>query len=122
MILRLRSVMDTISLHYAGQRVMIFSHQVVILCVRHILENLTEAEILDIDAEGDVANCAITDYRFDPDAGRGNELVLQRYNIVAPMEDEDTPVTQAPDATAGARGGARPCSMKPGFDQTPFPI
>ena len=100
-ILRLRSVMDTISLHYAGKRVMIFSHQVVVLCLRYIIENLGEQEILAIDAKGDVANCAITDYRFNAEAGK---LVLQRYNVTAPMEEEATPVTKAPDRIAGARG------------------
>lgn len=103
-ILRLRSVMDTISLHYAGRRVMIFSHQVVVLCMRYILENLAEADILAIDGQGDVANCAVTDYRLDSRAGRDGRLVLQRYNVTAPMEDEQTPVTKAPDAIAGARG------------------
>jgi broad specificity phosphatase PhoE len=100
-ILRLRSVMDTISLHYAGKRVMIFSHQVVVLCLRYIIENLGEQEILAIDAKGDVANCAITDYRFDEAAGK---LVLQRYNVTAAMEKGATPVTKAPDRIAGARG------------------
>jgi len=45
-ILRLRSLMDTVSLHYAGRRVMIFSHQVVVLCLRYIIENLSEGWIL----------------------------------------------------------------------------
>lgn len=103
-ILRLRSVMDTIALHYAERRVMIFTHQVVVLCLRYIIENLTEAEILAIDKEADVANCAITDYRFDPLAGKDGGLVLQRYNVTAPMEAEATPVTREPDAIAGARG------------------
>ncbi len=103
-ILRLRSVLDTISLHYAGKRVMIFSHQVVVLCMRYILETLDEAQILAIDREGDVANCAITDYRFDPGAGHEGMLVLKRYNVTAPMDREATPVTTAPDAIAGRRG------------------
>jgi broad specificity phosphatase PhoE len=103
-ILRLRSVMDTISLHYAGRRVMIFSHQVIVLCLRYVIETLTEAEILAIDRAGDVANCAITDYRFDPAHGRGGGLVLSRYNVTAPLEEDATPVTKAPDAIAGARG------------------
>jgi len=103
-ILRLRSVMDTISLHYAGRRVMIFSHQVVVLCLRYILEHMTEAEILTVDAAGDVANCAITEYWLDPEHGKDGRLVLTRYNVTAPMEAEDTPVTKAPDAIAGARG------------------
>ena len=103
-ILRLRAVMDTISLHYAGRRVMIFSHQVVVLCMRYIVETLGEREILDIDAAGDVANCAITEYRFDPGEGKTGGLVLHRYNATAPLEAQATPVTKAPDLIAGARG------------------
>src|SRR3546814_14807645 len=80
-ILRLRSVLDTISLHYAGRRVMIFTHQVVVLCLRYIIEEMDEAQILAIDRAGDVANCAITDYRYDPRAGKSGGLVLQRYNV-----------------------------------------
>ena len=103
-ILRLRSVMDTISLHYAGRRVMIFTHQVVVLCLRYIIEGLNEAEILAIDRAGDVANCAISDYVYDRSHGRNGGLVLRCYNVTAPMEEEATPVTREPDAIAGARG------------------
>src|SRR3546814_11656947 len=67
------------------------SDLVVVLCLRYIIENLGEQEILAIDAEGDVANCAITDYRFDAKAGK---LVLQSYNVTAPMEEEATPDTK----------------------------
>jgi broad specificity phosphatase PhoE len=103
-ILRLRSVLDTISLHYAGKRVMIFTHQVVVLCMRYTIESLDEARILTIDREGDVANCAITDYLFDVSAGRDGGLKLHRYNVTAPMETQATPVTSAPDAITGRRG------------------
>ena len=65
-ILRLRSAMDTVSLHYRGRRVLIVSHQVVVLCLRYLLETLDEQQILAIDREGDVANCAVTEYVFDP--------------------------------------------------------
>jgi broad specificity phosphatase PhoE len=81
-ILRLRSVMDTLSLHQAGARVLIVTHQVVVLCLRYLLENLDEAGILVIDRQGDVLNCAITDYRLDPAAGR---LALGRYNFACPQ-------------------------------------
>ncbi|RYE69977.1 MAG: histidine phosphatase family protein, partial [Oxalobacteraceae bacterium] len=104
-ILRLRSVLDTISLHYRGKRVMIFTHQVVVLCMRYIIENLDEATILDIDQQGDVANCAITEYRFNPGDGSGDgSLALARYNVTAPLNQQSTPVTTAPDAIAGRRG------------------
>jgi 2,3-bisphosphoglycerate-dependent phosphoglycerate mutase len=59
--LRLRSVLDTISLHYGEKRVLVVAHQVVVLCMRYLLENMDEARILAIDAEGDVANCAVTE-------------------------------------------------------------
>jgi 2,3-bisphosphoglycerate-dependent phosphoglycerate mutase len=36
-ILRLRSALDTLSLHHAGRRVLIVSHQVVVLCLRYLL-------------------------------------------------------------------------------------
>jgi broad specificity phosphatase PhoE len=75
-ILRLRSVLDTLSLHHAGGRVLIVTHQVVVLCFRYLLEGLDEAQILEIDREGEVANGAITEYRL----GVGG-LKLQRYNL-----------------------------------------
>lgn len=102
-ILRLRSLLDTMSLHYGGRRVMIVAHQVVVLCLRTIIENLGEQEILEIDRQGDVANCSITEYRFDPQAGRDGNLVLARYNCTAPSAD-DVPVTREPDAMVAARG------------------
>jgi len=102
-ILRLRSALDTISLHYGGRRVLILTHQVVVLCIRYLLENLTEEEILEIDRQGDVANCAITEYRFDRDAGPDGGLVLERFNFVTPMEVAGAPVTAEPDVSAGAR-------------------
>lgn len=103
-IFRLRALLDTVSLHYGGRRVMIVAHQVVVLCLRYIIENLSEAEILAIDRQGDLANCAITEYRFDPSVGRDGHLVLARYNVTAPMEEEATPVTAEPDHMVAARG------------------
>ncbi|SFS00701.1 histidine phosphatase family protein [Sphingomonas jatrophae] len=103
-ILRLRSVLDTVSLHYAGRRVMIVAHQVVVLCLRYIIENLDEAQILAIDREGDVANCSITEYRFDPSSGRDGNLVLTRYNVTAPVEAADVPVTDEPEPPVAVRG------------------
>ncbi|MBV9841275.1 MAG: histidine phosphatase family protein [Sphingomonadaceae bacterium] len=101
-IFRLRSVLDMISLHYAEKRVMIVAHQVVVLCFRYILESMTEADILAVDSAGDVANCAITEYRIDRSQGSDGKLVLDRYNVTAPMEAEGAAVTAEPDAKAHA--------------------
>ena len=101
--LRLRSLLDTISLHYAGQRVLIVAHQVILLCPRYILEHLDEAQILAIDAEGDVANCSATEYRFDSAAGKQGGLVLKRYNDLTGIDDV-VPVTRAKDPPVALRG------------------
>jgi 2,3-bisphosphoglycerate-dependent phosphoglycerate mutase len=93
-ILRLRSVMDTITREYANCRVAIVSHQVIVLCFRYLLEKLTEAQLLEIDAAGDVANCSVTTYVYDQVV---KALTLRAYNVVAPMEEAGEPVTSRPD-------------------------
>ncbi len=102
-VLRLRSALDTLALHHDGRRILIVAHQVVVLCLRYLLEGMTEAEILAVDAEGDVANCGVTEYVFSPDVGPDGGLALIRYNFVAPLEEQGTPVTSETDADAVAR-------------------
>ena len=102
-ILRLRSTLDTISLHHGAKRVLVVGHQVIVLCMRYLLEDMDEKTILEIDAEGDVANCAVTEYVFRPEQKGSGSLVLKRYNFVAPLQKEGTPVTSAPDANVAAR-------------------
>jgi broad specificity phosphatase PhoE len=102
-ILRLRAVLDTVCLHCGGRRVLIVGHQVVVLCMRYLLEDMDEKSILAIDAEGDVANCAVTEYEFDAKRGNEGSLALRRYNFVAPLEREGAPVTREPDANVAAR-------------------
>ena len=89
-ILRLRAALDTLSLHHRDERVLIVGHQVVVLCLRYLLEGLTETEILAIDAEADVANCGVTSYARPADGA----LELEMYNLVAPLEHEGAPVTK----------------------------
>jgi len=96
-ILRLRGMLDTLTRDYPEQRVMIIAHQVIVNCFRYLLENLTEHEILEIDRAGDVPNCAVTAYRFDPAAGVAGGLVLQQANFVEPLRDEGAPITVAKD-------------------------
>lgn len=96
-ILRLRSALDTIALHYGGKRVLIVAHQVVVLCLRYLLEDMTEADILAIDAEADVANCGVTEYVYSDAIRPGGGLSLVRYNFVAPLEARGAPVTSERD-------------------------
>ena len=102
-ILRLRSALDTMSLHYDGCRVLVVSHQVVVLCLRYLVEQMTEEQILAIDAEQDVANCGVTEYRLDAERGKHGGLALTKYNFVAPLKEAGAPVTAEPDAPVAAR-------------------
>ena len=102
-ILRLRGALDTISPHHADRRVLIVCHQVVVLCLRYILEELDEHAILAIDREGDVVNCGVCEYDFEPDDARHCVPKLVRYNFAAPLIEEAAPVTSAPDAIVAAR-------------------
>jgi broad specificity phosphatase PhoE len=102
-ILRLRSALDTISLHHADRRVLIVCHQVVVLCLRYILEELDEARILAIDKAGEVINCGVCEYDFAPDDARLCIPRLTRYNFAAPLIEEAAPVTSEPDAMVAAR-------------------
>jgi probable phosphoglycerate mutase len=99
-LLRLRSVADHLRLQGGDERVLIVAHQVIVLCFRYVLERMTEAQILQIDREGEVANCGLTAYDRAPDGGR---LLLRFYNFVAPLERAGAPVTEETDAPAAAR-------------------
>ena len=97
---RLRAVLDEIRMDARGERVLLMAHQVVVLLTRYVVEGMDEPTVLDIDAAGEVANCAVTSYVLDEQAGR---LRLERYNEVAPLEQQAEPVTAEPDAPVAPR-------------------
>lgn len=78
-----------------------------------VLDRLTSAGIsqlypeqpalMGIDAEGEVANCGVTEYRFNPAVPPDGALELARYNFTAPLEQAGAPVTSAPDAPVAVR-------------------
>ena len=102
-ILRLRSALDTVSLHHADKRVLIVCHQVVVLCLRYILEEMDEAGVLRVDKESGVLNCGVCEYEFEPDDESECVPRLVRYNFAAPLVEEHAPVTAEPDAIMGTR-------------------
>jgi broad specificity phosphatase PhoE len=102
-ILRLRSATEMISREYCGERVLLVGHSVVVLCMRYLLEHMTEEQILKIDKESEVANCSVTSYVHDPAAGPRGQLRLEFFNFVAPLEEAGAPVTSEPDARVAAK-------------------
>ncbi len=92
-ILRLRNFHESLIQTHPGHRVMIICHAVVVLCYRYLLEKMTEADILKIDRENQMANASITQYRFDP-------LKLEHFNFTVPLEEAGEPVTRKSDVKA----------------------
>jgi broad specificity phosphatase PhoE len=99
-ILRLRSMLEMVTREHGGDRVLIVAHQVIVNCMRYLVECLDEAQILAIDRRGDVPNCGVTSYEYD--AAR-DELVPDLVNFVAPLREAGAPVTVEPDALAAPK-------------------
>ncbi|MDB5040755.1 MAG: histidine phosphatase family protein [Candidatus Eremiobacteraeota bacterium] len=99
-ILRVRSYLESMLREHAGARIAIVTHQVVVLCLRYVLERMTETQLLAVDTAGDLANCGVTIYRT---AGDPPSPVLEGYNLVAPLEEAGEPVTTTPDVPLAAR-------------------
>ena len=96
-LLRLRSVIDLVRRDYRRERVAIVCHTVVVLCLRYLLEQMTEEQILDIDRVHDIANCSVTSYAFDSQLGQHGHLSLQLFNFVAPLAQAGAPITTTAD-------------------------
>ncbi len=99
-ILRLRSLVEMMAREHGGERVLVVAHQVTVNCLRYLLENMDEAQILDIDRRGDVPNCGVTSYEYDPPS---NGMVADLVNFIAPLREAGAPVTSEPDVPAAAK-------------------
>ena len=102
-ILRLRSAMNTINLQYAGKRVLVIGHQVVVMCMRYILEEMTEEELMVLNRQGELLNCGISAFDFETLDSRFGQPKLALWNLAAPMEQAGAEQTSAPDVMAGSR-------------------
>jgi broad specificity phosphatase PhoE len=102
-ILRLRSLLEMISREHSGERVLVVAHQVIVNCMRYLIESLDEQTILALDREGDVPNCGVTSYVFDPSLASHGGLALQRANWVAPLRQAGAPVTLGKDVPAAPK-------------------
>jgi broad specificity phosphatase PhoE len=99
-ILRLRSAMEMATREHGGQRVLVVGHQVIVNCMRYLVECMDEAEILAIDKLADVPNCSVTSYEYDP--GKDG-LVRDLVNFTAPLRQAGTPVTVEKDVNIAAK-------------------
>ncbi len=96
--LRLRSLRDSIGREHGGRRVLLVTHEVVIVLMRYLMEDLDERGALELGG-GRIANCSLTTYVTQDDGTPRLELA----GWTAPLEDADEPVTEAPDAPVAPR-------------------
>jgi 2,3-bisphosphoglycerate-dependent phosphoglycerate mutase len=101
--LRVRSLLDTVGREYGGERVALFTHEVVILMFRYVLERLDEETALRIGRSERLANCGVTEFVYDPSVGRRGGMRLQYHNEPAGLEEEGVPVTEERDAAVAPR-------------------
>ncbi|MET1021371.1 MAG: histidine phosphatase family protein [Arthrobacter sp.] len=100
-VLRLRSLLADLDRWHAGQRVLLVSHDAVILLFRYILEGLTERELLDVAATSSILNASLT--RFVRPGGTG-PWQLESFNMADHLLAEGVPVTEhAGDANVHPR-------------------
>jgi probable phosphoglycerate mutase len=102
-ILRLHSAIEMICREYCAERVLLISHSVVVLCMRYLLEHMTEEQILAIDRQNEIANCSVTSYEYDASVAPRGAMRLELFNFVAPLEEAGAPVTSKPDAKVAAK-------------------
>lgn len=96
--LRLRSLRDSLGREHAGRRVLIVTHEVPILIMRYLLEDLDESAVLAMGG-GQLANCSLTTYRTDADGCPRPDLL----GWIAPVSQQDTQVTAAADEQVAPR-------------------
>jgi len=99
-ILRLRSLVEMMTREHGSQRVLVVGHQVIVNCMRYLIECMDEAQILAIDKRADVPNCGVTSYEYDE---RSDALAPDLVNFVAPLRQAGAPVTVAADEPAAAK-------------------
>jgi len=101
--LRLRTLLDELRCEYAGERLLVVTHEVAIKMTRYVVERLDEAAVLELDRGAELANCSLTTYVRERGGDRRRPFRLVAYNDVEPLGNEGAPVTRAPDEPV-ARG------------------
>ena len=86
--LRMRHALRDISTDFAGEQVLVVSHDVPILLARYVIESLTPEEAVALS--GQVVNCGMTVYeRYD------DRLRLTVFNDATPLEEDSAATVTA---------------------------
>ncbi|MFD0823121.1 histidine phosphatase family protein, partial [Micromonospora zhanjiangensis] len=94
--LRLRALLGDLRRDHAGQRVILFGHEALVLLLRYLIEGLDEPELTELTRSTSVANCSVTGWSR---AGSGR-LVPDGFNEIGHLRQQDTPPTREDDVRA----------------------
>ncbi len=102
-VLRVRSLLDDLRHGFDGERVWMFTHQAVISTFRYVLEEVTEADLLDIDRRTPIPNASMTRYVR---AEAAPVFELEHFADTTAVDSADVEVTREPshDGTHAASG------------------
>jgi probable phosphoglycerate mutase len=94
--LRLRTLFGDLKLDFAGERVVLFTHEAPVLLTRYIIEHLSEDELMHIARSTTLANCSVTRYERGPD----HELHLAAWAATDMLHRDGVRPTAEPDVRA----------------------
>ncbi len=106
--LRVHSFIGTMVREHAGERILVVTHSVVVLCFRRLLERMEEGEVLDLDRTDEVKNASLLVYRVGSRDGLHGVLNRTDWNL-APWESAGRP-----ENSRGAAGGSGRAARKAG--------
>ena len=104
--LRIRSLRDSLGREHMDSRVLLVTHEVVIVIWRYLLDNLDEARTLTLSREHPIGNCSLTRYR----TGADDRLHLDLDAWTAPLEVDGVAVTVERDAAVAPLKSSRSMS------------
>ena len=90
-VLRVRSLFADLRTGFADARIWVFSHQAVIMSLRHVLEGLDEKETLDLDRRLTIGNASVTTYER-----RDDDLHLSTFADESAVGRADAAPTEEP--------------------------
>jgi len=80
--LRVHSVIGTLVREHPGLRVLVITHQVVLLSFRKLLERMDEEDILTLDRQDEARPASLLIYELGERDGRKAVLVRRHWNLV----------------------------------------
>lgn len=89
---RVRAVLDAAHQRYAGERLLVVSHQAVLMLFRYVVEDLDEETVLSVDSSERLANTGVIRYRWED-----GSPVLEGAGDTSHLDRPDAEVTREPD-------------------------